>query len=246
MQNKTSENKQNVTQQKSVANSIAAGGISLPAVGVLKKKEGKEERLQMKSNSPIQLYSYGPEETQEITVTGASEEVTFTVGSKNTVSFDKGDNMDHFGSDTQRPAEWKGWIDDQGTGNAATQMHLVNAEWGGEGRRGDPNIAPGSQNLNHNHLTDAEDVFRKEFEADEDADEGYAPQELTYTCEFEYENTEIDLTEEEDGEYEMDDPEITVTIDREDGTSDDLDVTPGNGIRFIDGSEDEGEAAEED
>jgi hypothetical protein len=129
-------------------------------------------------NHPIQLYSYKAGAINKVTVTGsAGTQKTFNETTANSVSYTAGEKCAQSGGTATGTAEWSGVVIDAGTGNAATQMHIVNKDWGGGGGHSDGNIFPGSQSLNGHHKVQ-ENAFRKLFTGANST----APVDMTYTC----------------------------------------------------------------
>lgn len=66
------------------------------------------------------------------------------------------------GTGTSGPAPWAGRLLDNGYNSRrnATRLHVINSNFGGLGGNNDNNLHPGSQQLNKNHLTQAENYFR--------------------------------------------------------------------------------------
>lgn len=115
---------------------------------------------------------------QLATITGSGGTVkTFNETTTNSVSYAIGDKVEKAGGTGTGTAEWKDVVIDAGTGNAATQLHIVNMDWGGKGGSGDGNIFPGSQSLNGHHKTQ-ENKFRNLFSGAGKT----APVAMTYTC----------------------------------------------------------------
>ncbi|MBC3875170.1 DUF4157 domain-containing protein [Undibacterium sp. LX15W] len=115
---------------------------------------------------------------QLATITGSGGTVkTFNETTTKSVSYAIGDVAAKAGGTATGTAEWKDVLIDAGTNNAATQLHLVNMDWGGKGGSADGNIFPGSQSLNGHHKTQ-ENKFRRLFSAPGDK----APVAMTYTC----------------------------------------------------------------
>ena len=129
---------------------------------------------------PIQRYSYQRGKTQFVTLNSGSKNNVnkqFEICTSNKVTYDKGDQRRH-GSGTGK-SDWQGWLIDQGTKNNATQLHVVNMEWGGLGGTNDGNIGPGSQQLNGWHKG-PEAKYKNLFK------NGIAQYDMVYECTFDY------------------------------------------------------------
>ncbi len=117
------------------------------------------QRVMTAGNTVRQLFSYGKGTTRKVKVTGnGTNECTFEECLSNSVEYSNGDAM-HKGSRTSSPADWAGWLTVTGKSRNATQMHVVNARWGGEGGQKDGNIFPGSPAENSHHLHEGEKKF---------------------------------------------------------------------------------------
>jgi hypothetical protein len=115
---------------------------------------------------------------QLATITGSGGTAkTFNETTTNSVSYVIGDVAAKAGGTGTGTAEWKDVLIDAGTANAATQLHIVNMDWGGRGGSADGNIFPGSQSLNGHHKTQ-ENKFRRLFSGPGNT----APVAMTYTC----------------------------------------------------------------
>ncbi len=115
---------------------------------------------------------------QLATITGSGGTVkTFNETTTNSVSYAIGDKVEKAGGTGTGTAEWKDVLIDAGTNNSATQLHIVNMDWGGKGGSADGNIFPGSQSLNGHHKTQ-ENKFRNLFSGAGKT----APVAMTYTC----------------------------------------------------------------
>ena len=138
-----------------------------------------QSALQLKANTAALLSATNSASPIQLaTITGSGGTVkTFNETTTNSVSYAIGDKADKAGGTPTGTAEWKDVLIDAGTNNAATQLHLVNMDWGGKGGSGDGNIFPGSQSLNGHHKTQ-ENKFRRLFSAPGDK----APVAMTYTC----------------------------------------------------------------
>ena len=130
-------------------------------------------------SSPVQRYKYQSGKTTSITLAGgtSNKNKTFEICMSNRVEYKKGD-VRQTGTDTGT-ASWKGWLIDSGTANNATQLHVVNQEWGGLGGAGDGNVGPGSQKLNGQHKG-PEYKYKNLFR------QGKADYDMTYECKFGY------------------------------------------------------------
>lgn len=141
---------------------------------------GMNQSLRSINTDPIQLYQYNRGNTLNITLNSgtSNNSKTFEICTGNQVSYDKGDQR-RMGTGTGK-ADWQGWLIDNGTSNNATQLHVVNQEWGGLGGIADGNIGPGSQQLNGHHKgpeTKYKNLFNKN---------GVAQYDMTYDCRFDY------------------------------------------------------------
>lgn len=115
---------------------------------------------------------------QLATITGSGGTAkTFNETTTNSVSYAIGDVAAKAGGTGTGTAEWKDVLIDAGTNNSATQLHIVNMDWGGKGGSADGNIFPGSQSLNGHHKTQ-ENKFRNLFSGPGKT----APVPMTYTC----------------------------------------------------------------
>lgn len=134
---------------------------------------------QINNKKTIQRYSYQRGTNQSVTLKSQktnNKSITFDVCTYNQVHYDKGDKKQS-GSGTGT-ADWKGWLIDNGTNNNATQLHVVNMEWGGLGGAKDGNIAPGSQALNGKHKS-PEGMYKSLFNSS-----NIATADITYKCAF--------------------------------------------------------------
>ncbi len=134
---------------------------------------------QINKEKPLQLYTYQRGINQSVTLKSTktnNKSVTFDICTFNQVHYDKGDKKQS-GSATGN-ADWKGWLIDNGTNNNATQLHVVNMEWGGLGGAKDGNIAPGSQALNGKHKS-PEGMYKNLFDGNDKA-----KADITYKCAF--------------------------------------------------------------
>lgn len=118
----------------------------------------------------------GPIQLATITGSGGTAK-TFNETTTNSVSYAIGDVAAKAGGTATGTAEWKDVLIDAGTNNSATQLHIVNMDWGGKGGSADGNIFPGSQSLNGHHKTQ-ENKFRNLFSGAGKT----APVAMTYTC----------------------------------------------------------------
>lgn len=94
------------------------------------------------------------------------------------------------GTGTSGVAPWKGVLFDAGYGTnarAATRLHVINSNFGGIGDNDGGNLHPGSQRLNKNHLTYAEEHFKTWLRDDE-----YDNSTLSYSCSFDFPGTKKD------------------------------------------------------
>lgn len=120
----------------------------------------------------------GAHPIQLATITGSGGTVkTFNETATKSVSYAIGDKVEKAGGTATGTAEWKDVLIDAGTNNSATQLHLVNMDWGGKGGATDGNIFPGSQSLNGHHKKQ-ENKFRGLFSGVGKT----APAPMTYTC----------------------------------------------------------------
>lgn len=175
----------------------------------------------------VQLYSYGRGSTQQIKVIGKNDSNTFEECYYNSVTYKKGEQK-RYGSETQNPAAWAGWLQNQKNGRNATQLHVVNARWGGEGGRDDGNIVPGTPAENSHHLHQAEKQFDKCFDGNDKAID-----DCKYECTV---NPDYGTTVSvKNGSVDCEDPTIRVDITTPLGTTN-YPVTDGGGLRFVDGS----------
>jgi hypothetical protein len=138
------------------------------------------QNLNSINKDPIQLYQYKKGNTMNITLNSGTtnNSKTFEICTGNQVSYDKGDQR-RMGTGTGK-ADWQGWLIDTGTSNNATQLHVVNQEWGGLGGTADGNIGPGSQQLNGYHKG-PEAKYKNLFDKN-----GIAKYDMTYDCIFDY------------------------------------------------------------
>jgi len=138
-----------------------------------------KQAVSLGGGAPVQLYTYNTGTPETVTVTGSGGAVvSFDETPSNSVSYSTGETyVQSGGTGTTNPAAWANVLIDGGTNNAATQLHLVNMEWGGKGDQSGGNIFPGSQSLNGHHKTQ-ENKFRNQFTATGKK----APVDMTYTC----------------------------------------------------------------
>ena len=157
--------------------------------------------------APVQLYSYSAGTVSPVTITGSGgKKVTFNQTATNSVSYNAGEKYAQAGgSGTTTPAMWDTVLRDVGTGNAATQLHIVNQEWGGSGAQDGGNIFPGSQSLNGHHKKQ-ENAFRKLFTGVR----GTAPVDMTYTCTAS--GLPSNHTFASSADVALNDPTVTVTV----------------------------------
>ncbi|HEY8027583.1 MAG TPA: hypothetical protein VIF60_23790 [Burkholderiaceae bacterium] len=182
------------------------------------------------STAPVQRYAIGTGATRNVTVTGANGSKTFEECTSNWVKYNAGDAMSTDGSTTKSPAAWANWLVNKKGGRNATQLHVVNARWGGPGGQDDKNIVPGTPAENSHHLHEGE----KKFDADCFSDTKTAQETATYTCTAtpSYGNA-IDVS---GGSKDFADPTLTVSITTGAGTKT-ANITPGSeGLTFKDGS----------
>lgn len=85
------------------------------------------------------------------------------------------------GTGTSGPAPWAGRLLDNGYNSRrnATRLHVINSNFGGLGGNNDNNLHPGSQQLNKNHLTQAENYFKNYL-----ANPNFDNYPLQYQCHF--------------------------------------------------------------
>lgn len=163
----------------------------------------------LSGGAPVQLYSYSAGTVSPVTITGSGgKKVTFNQTATNSVSYTAGEKYAQAGgSGTTTPAMWDTVLRDVGTGNAATQLHIVNQEWGGSGAQDGGNIFPGSQSLNGHHKKQ-ENAFRKLFTGAS----GTAPVDMTYTCTASGLPSNHTFVSGATGDVALNDPTVTVTV----------------------------------
>lgn len=181
---------------------------------------------------PAQLYSMGTGTTENVTVKGKNSNVTFEQCRYNFVEYKSGEGK-KYGSGTSSPASWAGWVKNKKGGRNATQLHVVNARWGGPGGKGDKNIVPGSPAENSHHLHEAE----KKFDAVAFNNTSTAVQDAKYECWAtpKY-GTDVDLKGAGLDHKDFGDPTLKVRITTSAGATD-YPVTDGSeGLTIEDGS----------
>lgn len=163
----------------------------------------------LNGGAPVQLYSYNPGTVSPVTITGSGgKQVKFNQTATNSVSYLAGETYAHSGgSGTTTPAMWESVLKDDGTTNAATQLHIVNEQWGGSGKQDGGNIFPGSQSLNGHHKKQ-ENAFRKLFTGANDT----APVPMTYTCSASGLPGDHTFLSGATGDVALADPTVTVTV----------------------------------
>ena len=179
----------------------------------------------------IQKYQLGTGNTRWTTIQGSNNKsCTFEECLYNYVEYNKGDRR-QYGTGTQNPAAWNGWIKNQANRNNASQLHVINRRWGGLGDRNGHNIVPGSPTMNSHHLHQAEVFF------DDHCFGGSGGQTALHNCRYEcwatpsYPNN-IDVT---DTDLLYNDPDIFVRITDSDlGTIQDYSPINGDGLRICD------------
>lgn len=194
-------------------------------IGQDSKKSKKLSQTRI-STAMIQRYEMGPNKKRTVNIYGKDGTIkSFEECLENKVSYKKGDDRRR-GTETGTAA-WKDWIKDLGTGNNATQIHVVNKKWGGLGGQNDGNIVPGSQKLNSNHLNEAENKFEQIcFES-----QNTAICNCEYLCKVEPNyGDSIDLNCGEPKKYE--DPQMTVTITKERKSDDPISISKGKGLEI--------------
>jgi len=117
-------------------------------------------------------------------------------------------------------------------GNNATQLHVVNARWGGLGGQKDKNIVPGTPAENSHHLHEAEKKFDEAcFGSTAGAT---AIQDAKYECSATPHYGQ--LVDVSGGSKDFPDPALTVTITAN-GSSTIYPVTPGaDGLTMKEGT----------
>lgn len=179
------------------------------------------------SEGVIQRYTYGKGATRNVTVTGANGTRKFEECYYNFVEYKKGEKKQH-GSGTKAPASWAGWVKNQGNGNNASQLHVVNARWGGLGGQNDGNIIPGSPAENSHHLHQGEKKFDDCFDGG-----NAAIDDCKYEClATPAYGTAVDVSK---GAINVNDPTLSVYITDKSGTKN-YPIGGGDGLRFVDGS----------
>lgn len=184
--------------------------------------------------APVQLHSYSAGTVDQVTITGSGgKQVKFNQTATNSVSYLAGEAYAQAGgSGTTTPAMWETVLRDDGTGNAATQLHIVNQEWGGSGAQAGGNIFPGSQSLNGHHKKQ-ENAFRKLFTGGGGTT---APVAMTYTCTASGLPGNHTFVSGATGDVALSDPTVTVTV-RDDTNSKILlndPVSPGKNLKLKD------------
>ncbi|HEY1255731.1 MAG TPA: DUF4157 domain-containing protein [Terracidiphilus sp.] len=190
------------------------------------------QRLLANGNTVVQLYTYGSGTTRKVKVTGSSKDCTFEECTSNSVEYNQGDTKQK-GSGTTSPAAWAGWLTVRNKSRNATQMHVVNARWGGEGGKDDGNIFPGSPAENSHHLHEAEKVFDKVCFGGSNGTTALV--DCKYECKAAPDYTKnVDVTM---GDVDVEDPTVTVKIDDLTNKKQEaITVKDGTGLTFTDGS----------
>jgi len=168
-----------IAQRKKMDSQFATAQLEQQAQVRVRPAMQMKQAVSMGGGAPVQLYTYNAGTPETVTVTGSGGAVvSFDETPSNSVSYSTGETyVRSDGTGTTNPAAWAGVLIDGGTNNAATQLHLVNMEWGGKGDQSGGNIFPGSQSLNGHHKTQ-ENKFRNQFTATGKK----APVDMTYTC----------------------------------------------------------------
>jgi hypothetical protein len=170
----------------------------------------------------IQCYTYGTGATRSVTVKGSgTKQRTFEECTYNFVEYKKNDAK-VYGSVTSTPAAWATWLVNKKGGNNATQLHVVNARWGGKGGKDDKNIVPGSPAENSHHLHEAEKKFDEVCFGGSSGTK--AIQDAKYECTATPKYSALEDVS--GGAKDVGDPTLKVTITAG-GTSTDYPVTDG-------------------
>ena len=187
----------------------------------------------MAADTVTQLYKYGKGTTRDVTVKGnGTNECSFEECLSNTVEYKTGDQK-RTGSQTTNPAKWADWLTVKGKSRNATQMHSVNARWGGLGGQKDGNIFPGSPAENSHHLHEGETDFDKICFGGKNG--------TTALGDFKYECTAapdyLDTVDVSKGPVDVEDPTVEVEItDTKAGKSlKQKTITDGIGLTFQEG-----------
>lgn len=162
--------------------------------------------------STVQRYKYQAGDVQTVTLLGGTSKKSkqFEICKYNSVTYNKGDSKQQ-GTGTSG-ADWAGWLKDNGTGHNATQLHVVNQEWGGCGGAKEGNIGPGSQRLNGKHKG-PENMFKNLFNGG-----GKANYDMTYKCSFNYNGGLLNFDNQTiTGDVSIEDPTIVAEIDASNG-----------------------------
>ncbi len=163
---------------------------------------------------PIQMYKLGTGTTRTVNLKGAKGTHSFEECTYNSVEYKNGDPKVS-GSTTSSPAAWATWLVNKKGGRNATQLHVVNARWGGLGGQNDKNIVPGTPAENSHHLHEAEKKF-------DDACFGgsggsAAVQDAKYECTTSPSyGTAVDVS---GGSQDFSDPTLSVTITTSTGST---------------------------
>ena len=128
--------------------------------------------------------------------------------------------MPKVGTGTKGSALWKGLLFDCGYPNprAATRLHVINSNFGGLGGNECGNLHPGSQQLNKNHLIQAENDLKEKLRNDE-----LDNSTLTYISDFSNMQNVINPGD------DIQDPQITCEVIINNETTN-LPVSGGNGM----------------
>lgn len=176
----------------------------------------------------VQRVTYGgTKSNRNVTVTGAnSKSVTFEECLSNSVEYKQGEKLQQ-GTGTTTPAAWAKWVTNQSNGNNATQLHVVNARWGGLGGHKDGNIVPGTPAENSHHLHQGEKKFDEYFSG------GTALEDVKYVCNVQpaY-GSAVDVSK---GNVNYNDPKMDVNITDSKAKTTNYPIGAGGGLTFKDG-----------
>jgi hypothetical protein len=193
-----------------------------------------ENNAGMNASAAIQRYAIGSGANRTVTVTGNSKSKSFQECTYNWVEYKSGDKIASTGTATTSPAAWATWLVNQGNGNNATQLHVVNRRWGGLGGTGDGNIVPGTPAENSHHLHGGESEFDMAcFGTTHPGSSATAQQNAKYECMVtpSY-GTAVDVKA---GAVNVADPTMVVRITTSAGHVD-YPIAPGGGMKFKEGN----------